>query len=92
MTAIAIERAQFLEDRKAAGSCGLAGLELRRDLLGRAHLKGPELYFRDMRCGLELPVGEGRVRRARIQDHGKQRGGRDDLAQQLKPDALQASC
>jgi hypothetical protein len=44
-----------------------------------------------MRCGLELLVREGRVRRARIQDHGKQRGGRDDLAQQLKPDALQAS-
>jgi hypothetical protein len=44
-----------------------------------------------MRCGLELLVGEGRVRRARIQDHGKQRGSRDDLAQQLKPDALYAS-
>jgi hypothetical protein len=53
---------------KAAGACGLAGLELRRDLLGRVHLESPEHYLRDMRCGLELLVREGRVRRARIQE------------------------
>jgi hypothetical protein len=44
-----------------------------------------------MRCGIEFLVGESRIWRARIQDLGKQRRGRDDLAQQLKPVALQAS-
>src|SRR3954451_24551363 len=48
------EGERVLEDRKAASSCGLAGLELRCNLLRRADLEGPELYLRDMRCGLEL--------------------------------------
>jgi hypothetical protein len=57
-----------LEDHKTADSCGLAGLKLPRDLLGRAHLKGLELDLRNMRCGLELLVGEGRVGRTRIDE------------------------
>src|SRR3981081_262082 len=37
-------------------------------------------------------VGEGRVRRARIQEHRKKGSGGGDFAQELEPVALQVSC
>src|SRR5262249_38798610 len=64
---------RVLQDYETAGPCLSRSLELCGDLFGRASLERQQIYARDLRRRLELPVGERRIGRTGIQHDGDER-------------------